>query len=214
MWNDRVCKDRTIARGALVALLLATPQAAQADSEVVPFEFLDTCMELTDLNHIQAALGEMGWVAAPTTSPSLVSGLAWIGATSYFTTDSGGELVESVLELKTKSAEGLLRKKDIPQSKNRYFLRQSENGEDVLHVMWRKPVPSMIEVECRAALLPTLAYEILRAELGTLSTFARIQSDVPRMTLTLLNASDLAEFSPPDAILTTYRQVKTEKVTQ
>ena len=192
-------------------------QTAYAESSENRLSFIDHCLAQTELDALEAALIGTGWSGGSDARDTLIDGLGWIGASQYFVGDSGGERVETVLELKTKSAGGLLRKVDIPQSKNRYMVRGSGGGREVLHVMWRQPVQTVTEVECRAALLPVSLTEI-RAQIGAqdLPAFAPMKTvkvDDGTLNITLLNSDALAPLTPPDAIVTTYRIVKTDKVT-
>ena len=204
-------------RAAFVSFcLLLTPQVVQANGTEHALSFVNTCMGEPELEAIEDALVQQSWQA---TAPSddLINGLAWIGMNLYFIGDSGGERYDTIYDLKLKSAKGMLRKKDIPQSMNRYMVRGSGGGREVLHVMWRQPVQTVTEVECRAALLPVSLTEI-RAQIGAqdLPAFAPMKTvkvDDGTLNITLLNSDALAPLTPPDAIVTTYRQVRTEKVT-
>ena len=202
-------------RAAFVTIcLLLTPQVGQANGEGTGLLFADTCIGSTDLAAIEATLADKGWSVATAESDALIDGLAWIGTSQYFTTDSGGELVETILALKTKAAHGLLRKVDIPQSKNRYFTRNTEAGAEVLHVMWRQPVPTTIEVECRAALstplLTNAATPFGKPNFPAFAQFTLREAENENATLIHLSPNALAPLKPPKAIVTTY---KTEKVT-
>ena len=201
--------------GASVAFcLLLTPQVGQANDVGADVSFIDTCLGSTDLAAIEATLVAKGWSAATAENNALIDGLAWIGTSQYFTTDSGGEHVEALLALKTKAAHGLLRKVDIPQSKNRYFTRKTKAGEEALHVIWRQPVPKMIEVECRAALssplLSNARTPIGKLDFPSFAQFTLREAENENATLIHLSPDALAPLTPPNAIVTTY---KTEKVT-
>ena len=206
-----------LARPALVTVcLLLTPQVAQASGVDHALSFVNTCLGETELDTIEGVLAEQNWQAA-SPNDDLIDGLAWIGMNLYFIGDSGGERYDTIYDLKLKSAKGMLRKKDIPQSKNRFFTRATQAGDEILHVVWQQPFPNRLEIQCRAALLPDSLADV-RRQIGA-QDFPAFAPLKPRKTqdggfsITLLNSAKFDALTPPDAIVTTYRQVRTEKVT-
>ena len=196
--------------------LLLTPQVVQANGTEHALSFVNTCMGEPELEAIEDALVQQSWQA---TAPSddLINGLAWIGMNLYFIGDSGGERYDTIYDLKLKSAKGTLRKKDIPQSMNRYFTRATDTGDEILHVVWQLPVPHVTEIHCRAALLPASLADVRRQigaqDLPAFAALDTVKTEDGTFNITLLNNEKFEALTPPDAIVTTYRQVRTEKVT-
>lgn len=192
-------------RFAATMMIAFLATSAHAANEL---RLLDVCLRADhDISIMSDRLSEFGWVETSEKTDTLTNGLKWIGTTQYFTTDSGGELLETILDLKERTAAGLLRKKDIPQSKNRFLVREDE----VLHVMWRKPTPAFTEVECHAALSPTTVEDIQKAHGALTTAFTRLptrKSDGGQVDISLLNSYILESYEAPAAILRTYIQVQ------
>ncbi len=169
-----------------------------------PLDFAQTCLRYeADIETIADTLSRDGW-KQDVDADAVITGLIWIGVTDYFTTDTGGETLETILALKAKTAAALVRKKDIPQSKGRFLMR----GEDVLYVMWRQPAISITEIECHAALSADTVRDMsLDLDLASRPAFDQGPTEISkdgRVNVTLLNAEKLAPHTPPGAVVQTY----------
>ena len=186
---------------AFVAVAMTSTTALGAGQ---PLEFTQTCLRHeADIEIIADTLTNMGW-DRNVDADEVISGLTWIGVTEYFTTDTGGETLETIMDLKSGTASALMRKKDIPQSKGRFLMR----GKDVLYVMWRQPTASVTEIECHAALSAETARDLtVGLDMESLPAFAPRPTEITdngRVSIVFLNAAKLAPHTPPGAVVQTY----------
>lgn len=184
------------------AILAVTSTAALAAGQSLAFA--KTCLRSeADIEVIADRLTDLGWERT-VDADAVIEGLTWIGVTDYFTTDTGGEALETILDLKAITAAALLRKRDIPQSKGRFLMR----GDDVLYVMWRQPTTSVIEIECHAALSAQTTLDFTaHLDLSSLPAFDLRPTEITedgRVSISLLNPEKLAPYSPPSAVVKTY----------
>ncbi len=145
-----------------LAALLAMSGFANAQSGLNASPLGQACLEPS--NTIETIIGELeieDWQLAPDPSALTLEQLAWTGMPQYFAGDSGGAELKSVLELKIRTAKGLLRKKELPTNKTRILVRKIDERQETLLLMWRKPTPQTTEIQCLAALVNKIGNEPL-----------------------------------------------------
>jgi len=130
---------------ATAGLAVATPAVnASVNACLVP---------AYDMEDVTAVLSDEGWAPIPTGEPAavVIEQLIWPQTVYYFTSDTGGQALNSVLDLQRKTVRGFVRKKDIPQSKTRILTRQVAGELETVVVSWRQAVPRTIQISCRFA---------------------------------------------------------------
>lgn len=198
---------------ACVALSLALFASASALA-AQPLAFVTTCLEAEDdIDTIATTLTEQGWKQADGAPESAISGLSWVLSSYYFNSDSGGESVTSILELQSKTAAAMLKKKDIPQSKSRIFVRDTDDRPETLRVTWQQPIETLTEYGCQAALSPSSTTTLRGNTSGDLPAFFALplqEIGQGYAAFTLLDTGKLAPMTPPDAIVITHAKRRGE----
>lgn len=168
-----------------------------------PLAFVGTCTAAEgDIEMIEKTLLEQGWLLIDGPSDSAAANLSWVLASYYFNGDSGGESLTSILELQAKTAQALLKKKDIPQSKSRIF----ERGGETLRLTVQHPTETLTEYGCQAALSATSTKTLRRSGSSDLPAFSPMplqKTGNGDAAFTLLNAEKVRPLTPPDAIVIT-----------
>ncbi|MEO9824654.1 MAG: hypothetical protein ABJF50_09605 [Paracoccaceae bacterium] len=195
---------------ALSLALFASASALAAQ----PLAFVSTCLQAEDdIDTIATTLIDQGWEQVGKTSETAVSDLSWVLSSYYFNSDSGGESVTSILELQTKTAAAMLKKKDIPQSKSRIFVRDTDDAPETLRVTWQQPIETLTEYGCQAALSASSTTTLRGDASDDLPAFfAMPLQNIGNgyAAFTLLNAAKLAPLTPPNAIVITQAERRGE----
>lgn len=139
-------------RICITACLCSLAGYASAD-KVDPFDLVRPCLvPKEDIEAHTELVVAKGWTPVVSTTDGVIEDLAWIHSVFYLSSDTGGEPLDSILELQRNAARGFLNKKDIPQSKSRFFQKETASGTDTFMIAWRAPKEGMVELDCRISL--------------------------------------------------------------
>ncbi|MEM6482127.1 MAG: hypothetical protein AAF681_09795 [Pseudomonadota bacterium] len=191
----------------LLVLLLVGMGASASDARQDLLQELRPCLEPSEgLGTLTSEMQRLDWTPILNPDERLLEDLAWIHTVFYLGADTGGASLENILDIQRKAAGGLLRKKDIPQSKSRFFTRENGEERDSLMIAWREPRADVLEVECRLSIRSD-ASSIPRPEMTTsFQKGNRLQVGAATVDVMLFDRSRLPDHTPPVAVIhTSYR---------
>lgn len=142
------------AGGAIAALCAYAVSAASGFAAPAVDTLVNAClMPAYDMEDVTARLSDESWAPIPAGEPetAVIEQLIWPQTVYYFTSDTGGETLNSVLDLQRKTVRGFVRKKDLPQSKTKILTRDVSGNQETVLVSWRQSVPETIQIDCRFA---------------------------------------------------------------
>lgn len=140
--------------GGAIAFCACAATAAAGFAAPAANDLASPCLvPAFDIEDTTTRLSDEGWAQVPAgdLEAAVIEQLIWPQTVHYFTSDTGGESLNSVLELQRKTVRGFVRKKDIPQSKTRIMTRQVAGGLEMVLVSWRQVIPQTIQIDCRFA---------------------------------------------------------------
>ena len=197
-----------------VAIGVASPVHAQSNDGVLASAA--QCLERHDeIDAVLDGLQDEGWIVSTPVTDDVVNALAWNLIARYFAGDSGGASLQDIYDLQQTTMRAYVNKQDIPASKSRVLTRDT----DAVHVLWRKNIAKVIEIECRFVVDAPRMQDI-RADAGFASDAGQDFVALPDtnnsqghaqniIQITLLNRKALAQQIgqpvPVDAIIHTYQ---------
>ncbi|MEM1152427.1 MAG: hypothetical protein AAGI03_18120 [Pseudomonadota bacterium] len=158
------------------------------------------------LEQLVSDLQSEGWQLVQTPEDDLIDELAWIQSWYYLSGDTGGTSLDNILEIQRKAARGLLRKKDIPQSKSRFFQRRDGTTSETLMVAWREPFPQVLQIDCRASVRYDAREFQMIIEGETFYRPGRIPYGNATMDILFFNDARLPDHKPPAYVIHTHYQ--------
>ncbi|MEM6579568.1 MAG: hypothetical protein AAF678_13850 [Pseudomonadota bacterium] len=166
---------------------------------------LRPCLEPVDgLETLVSQMRKLEWTPVIDPDDLLVEDLAWIHSVVYLGSDTGGASLDSILEIQRKAANGLLRKKDIPQSKSRFFRRERADTSDSLMIAWREPSANVLEVECRLSLRTETNWTSTDDIAEPYQRGQRMRVGPASVDIMLFDPARLPDHSPPSAVIHTH----------
>lgn len=182
-----------------------------------------TCFQpAASIDQITASLQNAGWTKADRADPKVIDHVTWMGLPQYFAGDTGGAQLEQVLDIKSMSARGILRKKDIATAKTRVLSRKTNTGPELAMVTLLQPTQNRTDIRCTFSLTLETVNDVWTAPNGFAPTqdFTRHTALAPtldeptaytNLSITSLNTTNLSQRLgqeiPTEAIVETYLSV-------
>ncbi len=119
------------------------------------YSTLDVCAEkANNINDIVDKLIINGWQAIPNDeiSDQTVNNLSWIYMGIHLQGDPSLAQITQQAHLQQRTVRGIIRKKDIPSAKTRFFVKDTQKSPEAMIVNWVHTYPHVAWVECNLSL--------------------------------------------------------------